>query len=104
MRLQQLAEHYPRLFHMAWHSSWGSIKEHGLLSTQALVKLYGLGEKQSSAILSKHRPDWVEISADGVGTATVRDQRPMDDAGVRRALSTEDPRPWYELLNSMVFL
>ena len=104
MRPEQLAEHYPRLFHMAWPGSWLSIHKHGLLSTRSLVELYRLGPEQARAILQQHRPDWVEISCGGLGTATVRDQKPMDDKGVRRALGVNDPSQWYELLNSMVFL
>ena len=104
MRPEQLVEHYPRLFHMAWLGSWTGIREHGLLSTQSLVELYKLSPEQSRAILQEHRPDWVEISSDGLGRATVRDQKPMDDGGVCRALGVNDPRQWYELLNSMVFL
>ena len=104
MRPEQLAEHYPRLFHMAWHGSWQGIREHGLLSTRSLVELYRLDPEESHTILRQHRPDWVEISCDGLGRATVRDQRPMDDKGVCRALGVNDPGQWYELLNSMVFL
>ena len=104
MRPEQLAEYYPRLFHMAWHGSWPGIREHGLLSTQSLVELYRLDPEQSRAILQQHRPNWVEISCDGLGRATVRDQRPMDDKGVRRALGVNDTSQWYELLNSLVFL
>lgn len=104
MRPEQLAEHYPRLFHMAWPGSWPGIREHGLLSTRSLVELYSLGPEESRAILLQHRPDWVEISCDGLGKATIRDQKPMDDKGVCRALGVNDPGQWYELLNSMVFL
>ena len=66
--------------------------------------MYRLGPEQARAILQQHRPDWVEISCEGLGKATVRDQKPMDDEGVRRALGVKDPSQWYELLNSMVFL
>lgn len=104
MRPEQLAEHYPQLFHMAWQGSWDSIRKRGLLSTQSLVQLCGLGEDERNSILQQHRPNWVEISSPQIGTATVRDQKPMDDAGVRKALGGGDPRRWYELLNSMVFL
>jgi len=100
---EQLAEYYPQLFHMAWKGSWENIRKYGLLSTQALVELYKLSPEQSNLLLQNHRPEWVEISCDGLGKATVRDQKPMSDEGVCAALGVNDPRPWYELLNSMVF-
>ncbi|MCY4151346.1 MAG: hypothetical protein OXE94_03810 [Aestuariivita sp.] len=103
MRPEQLAESYPRLFHMAWQGSWENIRKYGLLSTQALVELYKLSPEQGGLLLQNHRPEWVEISCAGLGTATVRDQKPMSDKGVCTALGVNDPRPWYELLNSMVF-
>ncbi|MCY4304934.1 MAG: hypothetical protein OXC62_09200 [Aestuariivita sp.] len=103
MRPEQLAEFYPRLFHMAWQGSWENIRKYGLLSTQALVELYKLSPGQNCRLLQNHRPKWVEISCDGLGTATVRDQKPMSDKGMCTALGVNDPRPWYELLNSMVF-
>ena len=104
MHPEQLAEHYPRLFHMAWPGSWPGIREHGLLSTRSLVELYRLSPVETRVILRQHRPDWVEISCDGLGKATVRDQKPMNDKGVCKALGVNDPGQWYELLNSMVFL
>ena len=125
MRSEQLAEFYPRLFHMAWQGSWENICKYGLLSSQALVELFELIPEQGGLLLQNHRPEWVKISCAGLGTATVRDQKPMSDKlkpevasnriatvrdqkpmsdkGVCTALGVNDPRPWYELLNSMVF-
>ena len=39
------------------------------------------------------------------GTAWIRDQRPMSDAGLLRALANSDlrPRDWYRLLNRRVY-
>ncbi len=103
MRPEQLTEHYPRLYHMAWSGSWAGIETHGLLSTRSLVELYGPSPSKCREILRRHRPEWVPISGAGLPGAAIRDQKPMDDQGVCRALGTADPRPWYELLNSMVF-
>lgn len=89
---------------MAWQGSWESIKKNGLLSTQSLVELYQLNEIECEDLLQKHRPDWVEIVSAEHGAATVRDQKPMSDEGVRKALGGIDPSDWYSLLNSMVFM
>lgn len=37
-----IAERWPRLFHMAEAGSWPMIREHGLLSTSALLDLFGV--------------------------------------------------------------
>ena len=104
MRAQQLVETYPRLFHMAWEGSWPSIREHGLLSTRALLELYEVEEQVAQKIVGEHRPHWIEIKKDGFPGAVVRDQKPMSDEGVRRALGSDVClRDWYSLLNSMVF-
>lgn len=104
MRAKQLVETYPRLFHMAWEGSWPSIREHGLLSTRALLELYEVDEQIAQRILRKHRPHWIEIGKNGLPGAVVRDQKPMSDEGVRRALGADVCLgDWYNLLNSMVF-
>lgn len=57
------------------------------------------------AIEEAHRPEYCEIRRNGVGRAIVRDQKPMDDQGLRRALHDGlSPRDWYKLLNGMVFM
>jgi len=104
MRPEQLAEHYPQLFHMAWPGSWAGIREHGLRSTQSLVELYKTDSQKSHAILQQHRSESVAITCAGLPDATIRDQKPMSDKGVCKALGVNDPGPWYTLLNSMVFL
>ena len=104
MDTSQMIENYPRLYHMAWGGSWGSIKKHGLLSTASLLELYNVPKIQSRQILEEHRPESVEIDHPDFGTAVVRDQKPMTNNGVTKALGkTATPQEWYSLLNSMVF-
>ena len=96
--------HYPKLYHIAWGGSWESIEEHGLLSTKALLQLYGKNDEEVSVITRARRSHWVKIDCPGRPRAVLRDQKPMTDEGLRRALpdSVELWR-WYELINSMVF-
>lgn len=103
MQPEQVSQYYPRLFHMAWDGSWDSIKLNGLLSSEALVEMYGLSATQKAKILTSHRPSWIEIESAGLPKAVIRDQRPMSDNGLRKALGGEDPSKWYQLINSMVF-
>lgn len=104
MDKQKLIDVFPKLFHMAERGSWESVQEHGLLSTSALLDLYGYTGNERAAIESCHRPSSIEINAPGRPTAVVRDQKPMSDATVRKALiDGTSPGEWYEVLNSKTF-
>lgn len=99
-----LARRFPVLFHMAEAGSWPSIRKHGLLSTAALVDLFEIQGEHRRALVSSHRPECVPISHERLGTALLRDQKPMDDRGLRRCLRDGlTPRQWYEILNDKVF-
>lgn len=102
--LEELIADCPTLYHMAERGSWASIKERGLLSTSALLDLYAVQEPQRSGIEKQHRPCGVELQADGLPRAVVRDQIPMSDAGLKRCLPEHlTPAGWYELLNAKAF-
>ena len=99
-----LADLYPRLYHMAERGSWPSICQHGLLSTSALLDLYEVDGEQRAQLEAAHRPESVEISHPRHGRAVIRDQKPMDDRGLRRALTDGlTPAEWYRILNDKVF-
>lgn len=57
------------------------------------------------AIDAAHRPDCVTLKGTTTGDAVIRDQKPMDDQGLVRALEGSGLKPsdWYQLLNSQVF-
>lgn len=102
--LEELITDCPTLFHMAERGSWASIKERGLLSTSALLDLYTVQEPQRSKIEKGHRPSGIELQADGLPRAVVRDQIPMSDEGLRRCLPEHlSPADWYALLNAKAF-
>jgi hypothetical protein len=102
--LDELISNCPTLYHMAERGSWPAIKQYGLLSTSALMDLYHINGSQRTQIELAHRPASVSISADGLPGAVIRDQIPMSDAGLERALpSRMTPADWYALLNSKVF-
>ena len=104
MRPEDLWHHYPVLYHTAWGGSWASIKEHGLLSTKALLRSYGKDDEVIAALTQARRGHWVEIDCPGRPQAVLRDQKPLTDAGLRRALNgSAEPWQWYDLINSMVF-
>ena len=104
MRPEDLWRHYPVLYHIAWGGSWPSIEEHGLLSTKALLALYGKDEEEIARLTQLRRGHWVPIDCPGRPPAVLRDQKPMTDEGLVRALrGTAEPWQWYDLINSMVF-
>lgn len=99
-----LALRFPRLYHMAEVGSWPSIQKHGLLSTSALLDLFAITGEERRKIEACHRPNSVTIKHPVHGSAVIRDQKPMDDSGLTKALNGDaTPEEWYRLLNSKVF-
>lgn len=102
--LDELIADCPKLYHMAENGSWPAIREYGLLSTTALMDLYGIGGAERDRIERKHRPASVPIIGSGLPGAIVRDQIPMSDGGLLKALPARmKPSDWYALLNCKVF-
>jgi hypothetical protein len=78
-----------------------SIRRHGLLSTERLVRRAVRSKAQRDAILGTHRADAL-ILHDGV---YIRDQRPMPPGLLKPALCDDmTPSDWYRFLNGFVFL
>ena len=100
----ELVAALPRVYHMAHEDSWPSIRDHGLLSTSALLDLFEIEGEDRRAIEAAHRPDSVTITHPIHGLAVVRDQKPMSDRKLASCLThgmtTED---WYRDLNQRVF-
>src|SRR5258707_5561077 len=95
---------FPRLYHMAQLGSWPSIVKYGLLSTTALLDLFESRGDERFRIESCHRPESIPILHPKHGCAVIRDQKPMSDRSVRKALvGTLEPTDWYRELNSRVF-
>lgn len=89
---------------MATDGSWPSIEEHGLLSTTALLDLYGYCGDERDAIEVAHRPRSIPIKANGLPGATVRDQKPMSDTALEKCLLDGlRPEDWYRILNEKCF-
>lgn len=102
--LEELIRDCPRLYHMAERGASEGIRRHGLLSTVALLDLFQIGGDQRDAIELAHRANIIRIASHELGSAAIRDQIPMSDSGLRRALPPNlNPRDWYKRLNSMVF-
>lgn len=100
-----LIENHPRMYHMAERGSWPSIKKHGLLSTTALLDLYKINGEEREAIEALHRPAMTYIEHPKIGNAAIRDQIPMPDGRLERALEGTGitASEWYQFLNKKVF-
>ena len=101
----ELVAALPNVYHMAHHDSWPSVHEHGLLSTSALLDLFGIDGEPRRTIEAAHRPDSVTIAHPVHGQAVVRDQKPMSDKKLAGCLTHGmTPADWYRELNHRVFL
>lgn len=104
MKEADLLKYFPRLWHMAEDGSWESIKKHGLLSTTALLDLYGIRGAERKALESERRPESVKIAAKGHAGATVRDNKPLTASALEKCLAPGiTPTEWFELLNKRAF-
>ena len=103
--LDELLRDCPTLHHMAAAGAWPSILAHGLLSASALLDLHGVAGPARDAVESERRPQGVTLDHPVLGRALIRDQKPLDDAALRRCLRDGlAPADWYRLLNRRVFL
>ena len=104
MNTEEFINKYPRLWHMAEIENWPLIQEHGLLSTIALLDLFEYKGQERHSIEAAFRSESIEIQNPQLGSAVIRDQRPMiSDAVVARYLDDLTPAEWYRTLNSRVF-
>lgn len=96
---------YPYLYHMAEKDSWPNIRENGLLSTSSLLDLYEITGEERELIEARRRSESVTIYHPGFPDAVVRDQKPMTDGALARALSHTSltPSDWYRILNNKTF-
>lgn len=103
--LDELLRDCPVLYHMAERGSWPSIQRHGLLSTSALLDRFEVTGGRREVIEAERRSEGVVLEHPHLGRATIRDQKPMDDAGLARCLQDGlTPKEWYRILNARVFM
>lgn len=101
---EEIATIHPRLYHMAQHGSWPSIRQRGLLSTSALLDLYGIGGAERERIECNVRKTPVRITSSAGEIAWIRDQRPMSEKKLASCLRDGlTPTDWCKMLNQRVF-
>jgi hypothetical protein len=97
------SELYPRLYHMAHEDAWEQIRRHGLLSTSSLLDLWEVRGHERRAIESKVRKVSVVLEHHQHGKVVIRDQKPLYEKKLRKALIDCTVQEWCELLNRKVF-
>jgi len=99
----ELAEHYPRLYHMAHGCSWEGIQHHGLLCTEALLDLFEVSSDDRDRILTQQRSESIVIQHPRHGRAVIRDQKPLNRSKLEGCLIDCSFQQWLKMLNSRVF-
>ena len=101
---EALVKNSPLIYHMSAPGSWPSIRKHGLLSTTALLDLFEYEGEARYKIECCQRPDWITLNHPVHENVSIRDQWPLSDSGLRKALPRDmSPACWYKILNNMVF-
>jgi hypothetical protein len=96
-----LSKANPHFYHLAEPANLASIRHHGLLSAERLMKLARIKGQELRSALGQHRAGSV-VLPNGV---IIRDQSPMPPQALARALPPGvTPADWYRFLNGFVFL
>lgn len=88
---------------MAEAGSWPAIAREGLLSTSALLDRFEVEGPERVAIESRRRAEAVAIRHSRLGSAWIRDNKPINETVLRRTLAGMDLAGWYRMLNGRVF-
>lgn len=88
---------------MAESGSWPSIRNHGLLSTSALLDLFEMKGKERYAIECQCRPESITIHHPKHGCAVIRDQKPLRERTLRNLLDGMSTEEYYFMLNQKTF-
>lgn len=103
MTPDELVDNYPVLHHMAEPGSWPTIAQLGLLTTQQLVADCDLSAAAAAEILRTRRKASVRLHHPQVGSVTVRDQGPLLEHNLSKALTGMTIEEWLAVLNDRVF-
>ena len=103
MKLNELIELHPQLFHMAEAGSWPGIAKHGLLPTRTIVETASIPESEKEALLSHRRPTSIRIPHAVLGDVVIRDQGPLNIKHLEPKLTDVSLSGWLDILNERVF-
>jgi len=104
MTPSDLAERWPRLYHLAEAGAWPSIRRHGLLSTTALLDLFEVEPERRAALEGARRTASHVLEHPEHGTAVLRDNLALHPTALERTLDAMTTEEWCRTLNARVFL
>lgn len=89
---------------MAYKDSWPTIECWGLLSTTALLDRLEIAGTERAEIERRRRPQSVAIEHPDLGSAVIRDNKPLNEKLLMRSLDGGmTAEEWYLTLNARVF-
>jgi hypothetical protein len=101
---EDLAGLHPRLFHVTTPGAWRSIERHGLLSTAALLDLFGIDGARRAELTGQRRPSEIRIAHPVHGEAVLNDNLPLSERALAGCLDDGlRPAEWLHALNQRVF-
>ncbi len=99
-----MAARHPVLFHLAEEAGLPSIRLHGLLPSEALVRLFEVEEPRATRLIEERRPNMVELTHPLHGRAILNDNKPISDKMLQNCLDDGlHPVDWMRMLNARVF-
>lgn len=98
MDVSTFATRFPRLYHLTFASNLPGIREHGLLSPQALAHRYSFSPEESTAVLQQRRRCIQQLHG-----ITLRDQHTAQESKMKSCLVGVTVPEWITLLNSKIF-
>lgn len=104
MTPEEVAALHPRLFHVTTPGAWPSITARGLLSTCALLDLFGIDGARRTDLTTRRRPVEVPIAYAQYGDAVLNDNLPLSERALAGCLDDGlRPEDWLRRLNERVF-
>jgi hypothetical protein len=103
MSPKELAARHPRLFHLTAPYAWPSIRTHGLLPTQTLLRRIGLDDPKIRHLTHKPRPHRTYFHETELGPIELNDNSPLSLKKLETCLDGMEPWEWCELLAQRVF-
>jgi hypothetical protein len=104
MKLEDLIQQYPKLYHMAEDGSWPNIQKFGLLSTSALLTKWEYTGDIRNEIECKLRDKKQPICHSLYGKAIIRDQKAMQLHRLQECIPKDmTVADWCKYINRRVF-
>ena len=100
----EIAQRFPRLYHVTRPGSMATIKRHGLLSTLAALERFGVAAEAAERLTRHRRSASVSIEHPEHGKITISDNLPLSEVALEKCLDDDlKPGDWLHLLNGRVF-